>query len=322
MPLVSVVTALYNHKPFLAERVRSILGQSLRDLEWIVVDDCSTDGSYDEIRRLTAADARVRVLRNESNLGHMVTNQRGLDEAKGAYVYRVDSDDSCDLRFLDVMTGVLDANPDAGLAYCRCLRMDTRNGVWGGFPRRPGRYWRAPEAFPELALNYTIRAPSILFRRSRLEEVGGFDRQPPGMTTEWHADWHLSLRLALVADLAFHPEALAYHRTHGSNLSRDTQLMLNNFALLEDVFDHLPPQCGHFSSLRLSAYRNVATGIHSAIQSFPAQGLREEFQRATALIARYVPGYVPERRSRVRWLVDAAALALVKRLTYRRLRTG
>lgn len=322
MPLVSVVTALYNHKPFLAERVRSILGQSLRDFEWIVVDDCSTDGSYDEIRRLTAGDSRVRVLRNERNLGFMRTSQLVLDEAHAPFIYRADSDDSCDLRFLEVMSGVLAANAAVGLAYCRSLRMDTRNGVWGGFPKRPGRYYSAPEAFPELALNYTIRAPSILFRRETFASVGGFDRRPPGMTTEWHADWHLSLRLALVADLVFHPKALAYHRTHGTNLSRDTQLMLNNFALLEDVFDHLPPQCGHFNSLRLSAYRNVATGIHSAIQSFPAQGLREEFQRATALIARYVPGYVPERRSRVRWLVDAAALALVKRLTYRRLRTG
>ncbi len=322
MPLVSVVTALYNHKPFLAERVRSILGQSLRDFEWIVVDDCSTDGSYDEIRRLTAADGRVRLLRNDRNRGHMVTNQRGLDEARGTYVYRVDSDDSCDTRFLEAMTAVLAAHPDAGLAYCRSLRMDERNGVWGGFPRRPGRYWRAPEAFPELALAYAIRAPAILFRRDRLEEVGGFDRRPPGMTAEWHADWHLSLRLALVSDLVFHPEALAYHRTHGSNLSRDAGLMLNNFALLEDVFDHLPPGREHLNSFRAPAYRNAAGGIHSAIRSFPAQGLSGEYERGNALIARYIPGFVPDEPRHLRRLAGAAALALVKRLTYRRLRAG
>ncbi|HKX08458.1 MAG TPA: glycosyltransferase family 2 protein [Stellaceae bacterium] len=322
MPLVSVVTALYNHKPFLAERVRSILGQTLRDFEWIVVDDCSTDGSYDEIQRLTAADTRVRVLRNERNRGHMVTNQRGLDEARGTYVYRVDSDDSCDGRFLEAMTRLLAAHTDAGLAYCRSLRMDARNGVWGGFPRRPGRYWRAPEAFSELALNYTIRAPSILFRRDKLEEVGGFDCRPSGMTSEWHADWHLSLRLALSSGLVFHPEALAYHRTHGTNLSRDAELMLNNFALLEDVFDRLPPSCAHLAAFRAGAYRNVANGIHSATQSFPAEGLHAELQRASALIARYVPGFVPEEPSRLRRLADTAALAAVKRLTYRRLQAG
>ena len=322
MPLVSVITALYNHKPFLAERVRSILGQSMQDFEWIVVDDCSTDDSFDEIRRLTEGDGRVRVLRNERNRGHMVTNQRGLDDARGTYVYRVDSDDSCDARFLATLTSVLAEHPDAGLAYCRSLRMDERNGVWGGFPRRPGRCWRAPDAFPELALNYTIRAPSILFRRDRLQQVGGFDHRPPGMTSEWHADWHLALRIALISDLVFHPEALAYHRTHGTNLSRDAELTLNNFGLLEDVFDHLPSDCSHLEVLRPAAFHNVANGVHSLIQFFRAQGLADEFRRAQALIARYVPGFAPAKPSRLQRLTEIATLALVKRLTYRRLRAG
>jgi glycosyltransferase involved in cell wall biosynthesis len=321
VPLVSVVTALYNHKPFLKERVRSILGQSLADLEWIVVDDCSTDGSYEEMRRLTAGDLRVRVLRNERNLGHMRANQRGLGEARGTYVYRVDSDDSCDRSFLEAMAGILAASPAAGLAHCRSLRMDMRGGVWGGFPRLPGRRYPAPEAFRSLALAYTIRSPSILMRRETLEAVGGFDRRPAGMATEWHADWHLSLRLSLVADLIFHPEPLAYHRTHGTNLSRDAQLMLNNFALLEDVFDHLPPRHRELEALRQDAYRGVAEGIYSAIQSFPAAGMQREYEAGVALIRRYVPEFEPERPAPIRRLASWGALAAIKLLTYRRPRT-
>ncbi len=322
MPLVSVVTALYNHKPFLAERVRSILGQSLRDFEWIVVDDCSTDGSYDEIRRLTAADGRVKTFRNPENVGCMRTNERAMDYAQGQYIYRVDSDDSCDSRFLEVMTSVLAAHPEAGFAYCRCLRMDERNGVWGGVPYKPGRYWRAPDAFPELALNYTIRAPSLLFRREKIIEAGGVNRMPPGMASEWHVDWHLALRLALISDLVFHPQALAYHRTHRTNLSRDMRIGLNNLALLEDVFDHLPAHCRHFEALRTEAYQRAAQHLYAAATELRKRGHEREFLDATGFISRYVPGLAPEKPRRLRRLADAAALALVKRLTYRRLRPG
>ena len=321
MPLVSIVTALFNHRPFLAERVRSILRQTLRDFEWIIVDDCSTDGSYEEMRRLTAADARVAVLRNDRNSGHMRANQRGLDQARGTYVYRVDSDDSCDVRFLETMSGLLATDPAAGFAYCRSLRMDAHNGIWGGFPRRSGCTIKVPDAFPDLAQAYSIRAPSLLLRREALEAVGGFDRRPAGMTTEWHADWHLSLRMSLVCDLIFHPEPLAYHRTHGSNLSRDTQLMLNNFALLEDVFDNLPARWRYLDAFRPTAYQNVANGIYWAVRHFPMPKQQREYDQAMALIARHVPGFRPSSRSMARRMAERAAGALIKRFTYRRLPT-
>ena len=318
MPRVSIVTALFNHRPFLAERARSIFSQTLRDFEWIVIDDCSTDGSYDEICRLTVADARVKVLRNERNLGHMRTSQRGLDQARGTFVYRVDSDDSCDARFLETMSGILAANPTAGFASCRSLRMDVHNGVWGGFPRRPGCTFRAPDAFPGLALGYSLRAPSLLLRRETLEAVGGFDRRPAGMTTEWHADWHLSLRMSLVSDLITYPKPLAYHRTHGTNLSRDTQLMLNNFALLEDVFDNLPAFRRDLEVFRPAAYGNAANRIYWGLRDFPMREPQQEYDQAMALIARYVPGFQPTARSATRHIAERVAEALIKRLTYRR----
>jgi len=319
MPFVSIATGLYNHKPFIGERVRSILSQTLRDFEWIVVDDCSTDGSYEQVCSLTKSDHRVRVLRNSVNQGFMRTNQIALDQARGLYVYCADSDDSCDAQFLAVMTTVMETNPEVGFAYCRSLRMDTRNGVWGGFPRQSARYIKAPQAFPELALNYTIRAPSLLFRRAALERVGGFYRLPPGVTAEWHADWHLALRVALISDLVFHPEPLAYHRTHTTNLSRDFELMLRNFSLLEDVFNHLPESAHHFQPLRHDAYRHVAEQIYPALQNLKGSGRRNEFDYGMEMIRKYVPDFKPARRLPLRGLLNTAAMALIKIATYRRL---
>jgi len=319
-PRVSIATGLYNHRPFLAERARSILTQTLADFEWIVVDDCSTDGSYEEISRLTAGDRRVRVLRNDGNQGFMRANQRAIDQGRGTFLYRADSDDSCDRRFLETMVGILDAHPRAGFAYCRGLRMDAENGIWGGIPVRRARYIKAPDAFPELALNYQIRAPSILFRRDKVMQVGGFDQRPSTLLGEWHADWHLSLRMALTYDLTFHPEPLAYHRTHSTNLSGASRLTINNFALLEDVFDRLPDAHRHYDALRPRAYRAVADRLYSSI-SGPRAAHGSEFAEAVSVIAKYIPGYTPPPPAPIKRALQGFTAAATKLLTYRKIRT-
>jgi glycosyltransferase involved in cell wall biosynthesis len=319
MPLVSVVTSLYNHRPFLPERVRSILGQTLSDIEWIIVDDCSTDGSFDEIRTLTRSDARVRLLRNSSNQGHIRTNQRGLDEASGEFVYRVDSDDSCDPTFLRKMTDVMNAHPAAGLAYCRSLRMDAKGGIWGGIPKKPGFLLTAPDGFARLALNYDIRSPSLLFRREVLERVGGFLCLPAGMTTEWHADWHLALRVTMVSDMVFHPEALAYHRMHHSNLSRDRVLAINNLRLIDDIFSKLPPECRQHAGLRREALRRVAAGVYRGVTEHPGAAAAE-LQETLGVIRSYVPDFTPPQRAGMREFLDRLLHGGVKLATYRQLR--
>ena len=198
--------------------------------------------------------------------------------------------------------------------------MDTKNGVWGGLPMRHARYVEAPNAFPELALNYQIRAPCILFRRDKVVEVGGFDRRPAALVGEWHADWHLSLRMALASDLAFHPEPLAYHRTHTTNLSGAPGLTLNNFALLEDVFDHLPEACRRYEALRGAAYRAAADRLYPSIMRLRDSAHEAEFAHAISVIRKYVRDYTPPKPAPIRSALLGAAVAAIKLLTYRKLR--
>src|SRR5262249_49125649 len=199
------------------------------------------------------------------------------------------------------------------------LRMDTKNGVWGGLPVQHARYVEAPNAFPELALNYQIRAPSILFRRDRVERVGGFDRRPVTLVGEWHADWHPSLRLALVSGLAFHPESLAYHRTHTTNLSGAPGLTLNNLALLKDVFDHLPDACRRYDSLRGEAYRAAADRLYPSVMRLRGGADEAEFADAISEIKKYLPDYTPPKAAPIRGAILGGAVAAIKLLTYRKL---
>jgi hypothetical protein len=113
MPKVSVVTAVYNGGKYLRETLRSILDQTFDDLEYILVDDGSTDDSVDIIRSI--GDPRVRLFVNEQNQRLVYTRNRAIAEARGQYVALTDHDDiSLPTRLADQVR-FLDANPEFGL---------------------------------------------------------------------------------------------------------------------------------------------------------------------------------------------------------------
>ncbi len=93
MAEVSIITPAHNAENFLPETIDSVLDQTFRDWELIVVDDCSTDRTFEIASAYAAKDPRVRVLRNEVNSGVAATRNRGLEVASGDYIAFVDSDD-------------------------------------------------------------------------------------------------------------------------------------------------------------------------------------------------------------------------------------
>jgi glycosyltransferase involved in cell wall biosynthesis len=92
-PAVSLVVPVFNKAPYLAETIESLLAQSLREIEVICVDDCSTDGSLQILRQFAERDPRVHVLENERNAGAGRSRNRGLLHARGKYVRFIDADD-------------------------------------------------------------------------------------------------------------------------------------------------------------------------------------------------------------------------------------
>ena len=92
-PFVSVIIPAYNCEPFIEAAVRSVMEQTHRSWELLVIDDGSTDATCEIIRRLAEEDARIRFLRNPVNIGVAGTRNRGLDESRGEYVAFLDGDD-------------------------------------------------------------------------------------------------------------------------------------------------------------------------------------------------------------------------------------
>lgn len=111
-PKVSVIIPVYNTAPYLHEALSSITGQTLQELEIIIVNDGSTDGSGEIIREVAETDGRIKVFEQE-NQGQSVARNVGLEQATGEYIYFMDSDDLLSLNALEICYD-----------YCLRLRLD------------------------------------------------------------------------------------------------------------------------------------------------------------------------------------------------------
>lgn len=325
-PKVSVVTAMYKHKPYLKRRVDSILNQTLQDWEWIIVDDCSPDGSFEYARELTAHDPRVSVLQNDKNSHIAYTNQRGIDLASGEFLYRTDSDDYCDYRFLERMTEVMERHPEVGMAHCRGLYLDVDDGVWGGWPKRSSYVVDGWEEFQRQIIQYTIKSPNILFRRRVVVEAGGFTELPLLCSH----DWYLSLRACLLGEVAFVSEPLTAQRKHDNNVSGDmtrqtdaAQMEIELFGVIDGAIAHVPPaHAAEARALQQAAHRNAAGALMRVARWARSNGMAERAEGLERMIQKYVPltelqGEDPKPGLTQR--VVGLRTPLIKRLTYKRL---
>ena len=91
-PKVSVIIPVYNTEAYVEQTLRSIMGQTLRDIELIVVNDGSTDGSLSVLERIATGDDRIR-LYTQPNKGLSQTRNAGIARARGEFIYFMDSDD-------------------------------------------------------------------------------------------------------------------------------------------------------------------------------------------------------------------------------------
>ena len=151
---ISVVMAVYNGEKYLAEAARSILDQSFRDFELIIVNDGSTDGSREIALALN--DARVRLIDNPGNRGLPYSLNTGFAQAQGEYIARMDADDIAVPHRLATQLAFMDANPQVGICGGAIRRFGAGKGVW----RPPGDdsqikarlFWDCPFAHPTVIL--------------------------------------------------------------------------------------------------------------------------------------------------------------------------
>jgi glycosyltransferase involved in cell wall biosynthesis len=224
IPKVSVIVPNFNHARYLDQRMRSVLDQTYRDLEVIFLDDASTDESR-EVFRKYEDDTRVRTVFSDKNSGSpFVQWNKGVKMAKGEYVWIAESDDYADAELLETLVGVLDRNPDVGIAYCASMQVDEDGaelGVWlpadiGGYGLDENR-WRADfmndgrdECRDYMIVRCTIpNASAVVFRKSVYERAGYADE-----TMRLCGDWLMWSRMLMISGIFYTATPLNFFRTH------------------------------------------------------------------------------------------------------------
>lgn len=164
-PVVSVVMAVFNDAEYLHESVPSILAQTLKDLEFIVVDDGSTDDSLGVLQGYAEQDSRVRIIRNEENMGLASSLNRGIAAARGQYVARMDADDICLPQRLDKQFKFMEQNKDISMCGASAKLFGFRRG-----------WWVIPACHEQIRASLLffnpICHPSVMYRASSLPRQG------------------------------------------------------------------------------------------------------------------------------------------------------
>ncbi|GAA5183014.1 hypothetical protein GCM10023322_21250 [Rugosimonospora acidiphila] len=216
-PLVSVVIPCYNYGRYLPGCVASVLGQPDVDIEVVIVDDASPDGSAETVRRLVAGDPRMRAIYHETNQGHITTYNDGLATVRGEYLVLLSADDLLVPGALGRATALMEAHPSVGLAYGATVDFTdtppparteaTTWTVWAGQDWLANRCRRGRNP---------LLSPEAVMRTSVYQKLGGYRADLPHA-----ADLAMWLGAAMVSDVGYVGGAdQAYYRVHAQSMSK------------------------------------------------------------------------------------------------------
>lgn len=256
-PFFSVCVPVYNGAAFLSETVESVLAQTFKDFEVVILDNASTDASFSIASRLAARDVRVKVFRNEAVLPMGGNWEKCLSLARGACVGLLSADDM-------YMPGFLEAGRRALVEDGRVIF--TANHVLQ-FPthRRPRRMWAREgerrDDLAEILLRNPFSINFTLFKREVLEDTRRRDGRV--FTDDLTCDYDLWIRLSERFPIYYTKSVLGVYRVHGNNLSANKRRMYNEvLAVLRRHGDRIRrtiPLVGFLTVLRIRARMAVVS---------------------------------------------------------------
>ena len=253
MPTVSVVLNCYNHEAWVAEAIDSVLRQTFADLELIIIDNGSTDGSRAVIQRFD--DPRIKLMLNDDNQPISRRLNEGITEAEGEFVSILYSDDFFLPHKLAKQVALFRALPaDVGVVYGPSL----------GLNDRTGERWQLPSAglsgamLPALFYSHFkggIDMSSPLVRRQCYERF-------PFIETVFAEGEAIFFRIALAWRFHFDPEPLVVLRDHGGNMGKAVKanhdMLMASLDALENDPDFRPSLQAPLNDFRSDIFRNHA----------------------------------------------------------------
>jgi glycosyltransferase involved in cell wall biosynthesis len=294
-PIVSVLMTAYNREQYIAEAIESVLHSGYENFELIIVDDCSVDNTLSIIQGYERQDSRVKVYRNEKNLGDYPNRNKAATYARGKYLKYVDSDDK-------LLPG--------GLRYCVELMEDHPDADWGIL--FPGELSHEHVLSPRGAIEFHFfRDPFLkvgpggtILNRHYFNKIGTF----PVLYGPAN-DMYFNLLAASKGNVLLLKDIFLYYRIHeGQEQNNAYSYLYNNCRFLKDAFRdlNLHLDAKELQWLQLKRKRRFAVNItRYFLQTRNVSKTKEAFRRAEFSFRDFMTGIFhisrsPERNAQYR----------------------
>lgn len=210
-PKISVVMSCYNRKDYVSDAIESILNQTYKDFEFIIIDDCSTDGTKEIIQKYADNDSRIVYIKNPQNMDYNYNLRQGFNVAKGEYIARMDDDDISLPERFEKQVKYLDEHQDITV-------LGTFIETFGDEKIESWVFENNSEIL-DILLNFfnPMCHPSVMIRKSFLRQHN-LNYSPEALYAEEYDLWkNISLKGGKLANL---PEILVKYRVHKSSVTK------------------------------------------------------------------------------------------------------
>lgn len=209
-PKVSVIMPAYNAEKYIAESIESILNQTFGDFEFIILDDASSDGTWDIINSYAQKDSRIFPVKNERNLNIAENRNKGLALAKGEYIVWQDADDISLPTRIEKLVNYMDSHPKVGICGSYIQSFNEK----GDLDVRV--YAEEDKLLRRTIFKFSpVSQPAAIVRREVFEQVGNFNaKYPPA------EDLDLSFRIGEFYEFGNIPEVLFRYREHSESTTQ------------------------------------------------------------------------------------------------------
>lgn len=201
-PKVSVIMPAYNAANYIGAAIESILNQTFKDFELIIINDCSTDNTKSIIKKYGLKDSRIKLINNNENLKIARTLNKGLASSKGKYIVRMDADDWSYPERIERQIKLMDSNPDIVISSGNMEICDEVMTV-----KNRSNFPLTNNEIREVLLQYNpLVSPAMIWRREISSEIGGFS------VNTMSEDYMFLMDMSSKGELANLPDILLKYR--------------------------------------------------------------------------------------------------------------
>lgn len=248
MPKISIIIPVYNTEKYIAKAINSVLNQTFKDFELIIVDDASTDETYNICLEFSKKDTRIRLYKNEKNLGMMPNWNNALEYITGKYWAKLDADDWWEEYFIEDCYNIIANDKNIGMVCGRYIYIDENDKII------PNSEYQLPQEFINKASNFVWRVkkgngifvPALaqqgngLIRTDLLRRLGKYTLLPAG-------DTEFYFRIGAHYNIYFIDKLYHYHRIWANNFTRTQvlssgKLEKNLYDVKQCIFDYYHQQ--------------------------------------------------------------------------------